>query len=235
MLRDPQIALLDAVADALVRAALRPHSMVLVGLSGGADSVAMLHALLELRKRFALRIAAAHLNHRIRASESDRDEEFVRAMCARLGVELVVERAAGLGLDAASPNLEERAREARREFLVRGAESLGADYVALAHQADDQAETVLMRMLRGSGATGLSAMPEQARVGAATTLIRPMLTLTRAQILSFLHSRKIPFVEDSSNSSTSILRNRLRLELIPMLEREYAPGLSRRLDRKSVV
>ena len=227
MLRSPENPVLDAVGDALARAAIRPHSLVLVGLSGGADSVALLHALLELRERFDLRVAAGHLNHGIRASESDRDEKFVRAMSARLGVELVVERADGL--DASSPNLEERARDARREFLVRAADSLGANYIALAHHADDQAETVLMRLLRGSGAAGLSAMSEHVAATASITVIRPMLTLTRAQILDFVRARRLPFVEDSSNSLRSILRNRLRLELIPMLEREYAPGFRRRL------
>src|SRR5882724_10803415 len=213
----------DAIASVLQRAAIRPGATILVALSGGADSVALMHALLELRERYDLRIVAAHLNHRIRALESDRDENFVREMCARLGIELRVARARGL--DAESANLEERARDARYRFLNRAADEMGADYIALAHHADDQAETVLMRMLRGAGIAGLAAMSERG----PTRLIRPMLGLYRAEILAYLHARGITFVEDSSNRSPEILRNRIRTELIPMLEREYAPQLRRRL------
>jgi len=172
-----------------------------------------------------LKISAAHLNHRIRGAESDRDEEFVRAMCARLGVELIVERAGGLDASTSSANLEERARDARREFLLRVAARVQADFVALGHHRDDQAETVLMRLMRGAGAAGMAAMAERG----PGRLIRPMLSFSRAGIRDYLAARGIPFVEDSSNSSRDILRNRIRTELIPRLEREYAPGFSGRL------
>src|SRR5207302_10154110 len=112
----------EAIAAALQRAAIRPGATILVGLSGGADSVALMHALLELRERFDLRIVAAHLNHRIRALESDRDEHFVREMCAWLEVELRVARERGLNADSA--NLEERARDARYRFLNRAADAV---------------------------------------------------------------------------------------------------------------
>src|SRR5713101_6037379 len=223
MRRESPNSVPDAIAAALERAAIRPGATILVGLSGGADSVALMHALLDLRERFGMRIAAAHLNHRIRGLESDRDENFVREMCARLGIELNVARARGL--DADSANLEERARDARYRFLNRAADALGADFIALAHHADDQAETVLMRVLRGAGIAGLAAMAERG----PGRLIRPMLGLYRAEILGYLHARGIAFVEDSSNLSPEILRNRIRTELIPILERDYAPGLRRRL------
>jgi tRNA(Ile)-lysidine synthase len=223
MRRESPNRVLDAIAAVLERAAIAHGATILVALSGGADSVALLHALLELRERFKVRVAAAHLNHRIRALESDRDEKFVREMCVRLGVELRVARARGL--DADSANLEERAREARYRFLNRAADAVGAEYIALAHHADDQAETVLMRMLRGAGIAGLAAMTERG----PGRLIRPMLGLCRAEILSYLQARGISFVEDSTNRSPEILRNRIRAELIPMLERDYAPGLRRRL------
>jgi tRNA(Ile)-lysidine synthase len=211
-----------AIEAALARAKVGHGSSVLVGLSGGADSVALINALIELRERLGLKVAAAHLNHRIRAAESDRDEEFVRAMCARLGLELIVERADGLGSAA---NLEERAREIRLAFLERVADRMGAEYVALGHHRDDQAETVLMRLLRGAGAAGMAAMSER-RPG---RLLRPMLSISRAEIRGYLAARSITFVEDSSNSSPAILRNRIRAELMPMIEREYAPGFSGRL------
>ncbi|HSU90635.1 MAG TPA: tRNA lysidine(34) synthetase TilS, partial [Sporolactobacillaceae bacterium] len=148
---------------------------------------------------------------------------FVREMCGRLGVELRVARARGLEADSA--NLEERARDARYRFLNGAADAAGAEYIALAHHGDDQAETVLMRMLRGAGIAGLAAMSERG----PTRLIRPMLGVYRAEILAYLRARGIAFVEDSSNRSPEILRNRIRAELIPMLERDYAPGLRRRL------
>jgi len=225
MVRDAEKKVVGAIEAALGRVGVRHGASILVGLSGGADSVALTCALLELRERLGLRVAAAHLNHRIRGLESDRDEEFVRAMCARLGVELIVERAEELGASISSANLEERAREVRREFLGRAADRVGADFVALGHHRDDQAETVLMRLMRGAGAAGMAAMAERG----PGKLIRPMLSISRAEIRGFLDARGIVFVEDSSNSSRDILRNRIRAELLPLLEREYAPGLGGRL------
>ncbi|MGA7870471.1 MAG: tRNA lysidine(34) synthetase TilS, partial [Candidatus Binatus sp.] len=225
MVRDSKKRVVGAIEAALMRAGVRRGASIVVGLSGGGDSVALTSALLELGERMSLRIVAAHLNHRIRGDESDRDEEFVRAMCARLGVELIVERADGLGGSRSVGNLEERAREARREFLVRVAHRVKADFVALGHHRDDQAETVLMRLMRGAGAAGMAAMAERG----PGKLIRPMLTLSRAEIRDYLGARGISFVDDLSNASRDILRNRIRAELLPMLEREYAPGLSARL------
>jgi tRNA(Ile)-lysidine synthase len=225
MVRSAEDIVVEAVAAALKRARVRPGAFILVGLSGGADSVALTCALLELGHSLGLRIAAAHLNHRIRAGESNRDEAFVRAMCARLDVELIVESAEGLDPSISSANLEERARELRRDFLGRVADRIGAGYVALGHHRDDQAETVLMRLMRGAGAAGMAAMAERG----PGKLIRPILRVSRADIRGYLDARAIAFVEDSTNSSRDILRNRIRAELLPMLEREYAPGLGGRL------
>ncbi len=216
-------AVLDRVARALNRIALRKGDLILLGLSGGSDSVALLHILLELRECFGHRLAAAHFNHRLRGPESERDEAFVRELCERLGVELRVGLARGLNRSMA--NLEERARDLRHAFLRRTADHLGAAHIALAHHAGDQAETVLLRLLRGTGVTGLGAM---APVG-PERLIRPMLALTRDDITAYLAACDASFVSDSSNSSPAILRNRVRHELMPMLERDYAPGLRGRL------
>jgi len=225
MLRDTEKKLVASIEAALLRAGARRGSSILVGLSGGADSVALTCALLELRERLNMHVVAAHLNHRIRGAESGRDEGFVRAMCRRLRVELIVERADGLDPSISTANLEERAREARREFLLRVADNVHADFVALGHHRDDQAETVLMRLMRGSGAAGMAAMAERG----PGRLIRPMLSISRAEIREYLEARAIPFVEDSSNASLDILRNRIRADLLPMLEHEYAPGFSGRL------
>src|SRR5208282_3687812 len=139
-------------------------------------------------------------------AESDRDEEFVHDTCARLGVELIVEHADGLRASNSSANLEERAREVRREFLLRVADLVGAEFIALGHHRDDQAETVLMRLMRGAGAAGMAAMAERG----PARLIRPMLSISRAELREYLQACAIPFVEDSSNSSRDFLRNRIR-------------------------
>jgi tRNA(Ile)-lysidine synthase len=218
-----QNRLASAISAALVRASIGADSSILLGLSGGADSVALLDVLLELRSELGFTLAAAHLNHQIRAAEAERDEAFVRELCRRLDVSLIVQRADGL--DLAAGNLEERARDARHAFLERAAYTCGANYIALAHHADDQAETVLMRLLRGAGVAGLAAMAERG----PGRIIRPMLAVPRGEILNYVGERRLEFVEDSSNASLSILRNRIRHELLPMLERDYVPGISRRL------
>lgn len=213
----------DAVGGALARSGIHPHSLVLIALSGGPDSVALTNALHSLRGRFGYRLAAAHLNHGLRGNESDRDERFVRDLCERLQIELWSERAAGLGFD--SPNLEEKAREMRYSFFRRVADNIGADFIALAHTADDQAETVMMRLVRGAGAEGLSAMAE----AGPDRLIRPMLSVGRDEILAYLSAIEADYVTDSSNFSRSFMRNRVRHELLPVIERDYAKGIRPRL------
>jgi tRNA(Ile)-lysidine synthase len=212
-----------AVAAALERAEVAPDAMILAAVSGGADSVAMLCALHEIAPRAGIRLAAAHLNHRLRGSESDSDEAFVRDLCARLGVPLEVGHADTLAADM--PNLEEAAREARHDYLGRTARRLGAGHLALAHNSGDQAETVLMRLLRGAGVSGLGAMDESG----PGLIVRPMLTLERATIERYLRAIGQSWIEDSTNASSAMLRNRVRSDLLPYLEREYAPGLSGRL------
>jgi len=210
----------NTVAAALNRIGLQRDTVILLALSGGADSVALLHALAALRERCGYRLAAAHFNHHLRGDESDRDQAFVCDLCARVQVELVVGHAEDLG----GCNLEERARESRYRFLHIAADRLGARHIALAHHADDQAETVLMRLLRGTGVAGLGAMAE-----ASGMLVRPMLSLKRGEIIDYLNAIGARFVTDSTNCAPAILRNRLRAELIPMLERDYAPRVARRL------
>jgi tRNA(Ile)-lysidine synthase len=206
------------VAAALDRAGVEADELTLVALSGGADSVALLHAM----RRNGYRLGAAHLNHRLRGAESDCDEAFVRRLCAQLGIDLVVEQAE---LSDNPANLEERARVARHAFLERTAERLGARHVALGHQADDQAETIVMRLMRGAGLAGLGAMAE---VGPGR-LIRPLLGVWRREITAYLDALGAEFVRDGSNRSPRHLRNRLRHHLIPIIERDYARGFSRRI------
>jgi tRNA(Ile)-lysidine synthase len=223
MVPDPEKHFLRALSHSLKRIDLRKNTTIIVALSGGSDSVALFHSMLALRGRFGYRVVAAHLNHGIRGAESDRDEAFVRELCARFEVDLVVERAGDLSTD--TPNLEERAREARHAFLNATADRIGAEYIAVAHQADDQAETVLMRLLRGAGAAGLAAIAERG----PGRIIRPMIAVTREEVTAYLKSIGEKFVNDSSNQSSTYLRNRVRTELMPTLEANYAPGLRGRL------
>ncbi len=216
-------AVIDPVSRFLATLPDLQGGRILVALSGGADSVALLHALAALRRKFHFELAAAHLNHALRAAESDRDEAFVRDLCARAGVELIVERARGL--KPTGGNLEARARTARQRFLAHAAARIGAHYIALAHQADDQAETVMLRLLRGAGVTGLGAMAALS----AGNVIRPLLEVRRCAILAYLDAIGARFVEDSTNASLKFDRNRVRHRLMPLLESEFAPGLSRRL------
>ena len=209
------------VAEVVARLPSVPGSRLLVAISGGPDSVAAIHALQRIRSRSRFELAAAHLNHGLRDAESDRDERFVRELCGRLEIRLVVERAQGLK----PPNLEERARKLRYEFLNRTADALGAQSIILAHHQDDQAETVLLRLFRGAGISGLAAMAE---LGPGR-LMRPMLSLDRAAILAYLRAIGADYVVDSSNLEIGTLRNRVRAELLPHLERDYSPRLARRL------
>jgi tRNA(Ile)-lysidine synthase len=223
MARDAHTIVTRTVAAALERSGVERDSLILAAVSGGADSVAMLRALHELAPRAGFRLAAAHLNHRLRGAESDRDEAFVRDLCECIDVPLEVGHATTLAADM--PNLEEAGREARHEYLGRAAARVGATHIALAHNAGDQAETVLMRLLRGAGVAGLGAMVESG----PGLIVRPMLTLERATIVTYLRAIGQSFVEDSTNASPAMLRNRIRDELLPYLEREYSPGLSGRL------
>jgi tRNA(Ile)-lysidine synthase len=209
---------------------LKPGERVLVAVSGGADSVALLICLQRTAARLEITVAAAHLNHRLRGEESDSDEDFVRRLCARCGIELIAESARVKEKAAASgQNLEEAAREARYEFLRRAARRVGAHRIAVGHTLNDQAETVLMRLFRGSGASGLSAVyPVVDGI-----IIRPLLETGRAEVLRYLKALRVRHREDSSNRDLELSRNRLRNKWIPLLSREFNPRLIEILAREA--
>ena len=219
--RRTMAAIEGTVAGVVARLPSGPRYRLLVAISGGPDSVAVLHALKRICRPSRFQLAAAHLNHGIRGPESDRDESFVRDLCGQLDVELVVERAHGL----TAANLEERARELRYEFLNRTADALKAQSIVLGHHLDDQAETVLLRLLRGTGITGLAAMAE---LGPGR-LMRPLLSVDRVTILAYLAAIGAGYVVDSSNLEGGASRNRVRARLLPQLARDYSPGIARRL------
>jgi len=195
---------------------LTPGDTVTCAVSGGADSMALLFAMYLLKDKLGIRVRAAHFNHRLRGSESDRDEAFVRDFCDRYDIPLTV----GSGeVVAEKKGLEAAARDARYAFL----RTLPGK-IATAHTADDNAETVLMRMVRGTGLKGLGAIaPVRGNV------IRPMLTVTRQQVMAFLEEYHISYVEDSSNGSDMFLRNRLRHQVMPLLKQEN-PRLAENLS-----
>ena len=189
---------------------------VVCAVSGGADSMALLWGMYLLKDKLDIQLSAAHFNHRLRGEESDRDEAFVRDFCAGYGIPFV----AGSGeVVPGKKGLEAAAREARYAFL----KSLSG-LIATAHTADDNAETILMHLVRGTGLKGLGGIAPVNGV-----LIRPMLNITRSEVLAFLEEYSIPFVEDSSNAGDDFLRNRLRHHIMPLLKQEN-PCLSENLS-----
>ncbi|HUT32527.1 MAG TPA: tRNA lysidine(34) synthetase TilS [Planctomycetota bacterium] len=195
--------------------------LVVVAVSGGPDSMALLHALIELRGQFALRLSVAHLNHLLRGRASDDDAEFVAARAAAAGLpcrtgatDVAAERRQHGG------SLEMAARRARYEFLEAVALEDAAQRVALGHTADDQVETILLRLLRGGELAALRGMPVARPLSPTSraTLIRPLLDVTRAEVLDYLASRGIPWRSDATNADRSFLRNWVRHELLPLLE-----------------
>jgi tRNA(Ile)-lysidine synthase len=197
---------------------------VIVAVSGGADSIALLDILSSLPE-FPLNLIVAHLNHSLRGAESDGDEAFVRELAAHYGLPCEVGRADVQALSSMHKlSLEEAGRAARYAFLHELAARHRAHAIALAHHADDQAETVLMRLLRGAGATGLAGIAPKTGNG----LVRPLLGITRGEIEAYLQARGLAFRTDSSNADTSFLRNRIRHELLPYLA-TFNPAVRDRL------
>ena len=210
----------------------RPGATVLVAVSGGADSMALLDVLTELRGALSIKLAVAHLNHCLRGDASDADEAFVVRQAAARGLTVRTDRTdvGALAADGGA-SVETAAREARRAFLASAAEDAGATRVALGHHRDDVAETVLMRLLRGAGGRGLAAMaPKRDELW-----IRPLLGCTREEIEAYTEARGVPHVEDKSNESRDHLRNRVRHDLLPLLERDYNPRTRRALAAMSAV
>lgn len=223
---------------ARVLAAMRRHDMlpagrrVVVGLSGGADSVALLCLLRELERDGALTLAgAAHLNHQLRGAEADTDEAFCGALAARMGVPFVAERIDVTALARAQKrSMEDAARTARYAFLTRAADALSADAIAVAHTREDQAETFLLRLIRGAGTRGLAAIhPRAGRV------IRPLLEIERDALRAYLAAQGETFREDATNADVAIPRNRVRHEVIPYLRSHFSPAITDVLAREAAL
>lgn len=203
------------------------NDKILIGLSGGPDSVCLLLVLDALKKEFGLKLYIAHLNHSLRGKESDQDQEFVKKLSGKLGIPSFFKK-----LDPASASsaccCEEAARKVRFEFLFKTAKQNRLAKIALGHNQDDQAETVLMRLIRGSGLLGLAAILPKKKIN-GFTLIRPLLGTRRKDIESFLRLKRIAPRRDSSNLQDDYLRNRLRHKLLPELEK-YNPNIKEALS-----
>jgi tRNA(Ile)-lysidine synthase len=211
----------------LVRRTIREHDLagpstrVVVAVSGGSDSMALAHLVRGLAAAGELQVAGvAHFNHRLRAA-ADAEEQFVRDRASVLGWPVIAEREdIALRARRERRSIEDAARTARHAFFERARVHFAADLVALGHTRDDQAETFLLRLLRGAGPRGLASM--HPKRGA---LIRPLLACRRSALRAYLAEHGIPFVEDESNCDTTIPRNRVRAELLPLLEARFNPSI----------
>lgn len=220
-----------AIAEAWPTAAW-VESHVVVAASGGADSCALLAALVALKSTGDGEIVGAHFNHTLRGAASDADEAFVREFGKQLGVRVVIGRGDVASAAAeAGDGLEAAARAARYQFLLEAARQSGARYIATAHTADDQVETVLHRVLRGTGIAGLAGMRAARPLSETVTLVRPMLQLQRCEVLAYLAERGLKYCDDETNSDLRFTRNRLRHELLPQLRARYNPEVDSALLR----
>jgi tRNA(Ile)-lysidine synthase len=203
------------------RELVRPGQRLGVAVSGGADSVALLLLLLELRDKLGIVLSVAHLNHKLRRKASDTDEKFVAQLAARHGL---VFHAGNVDVAARAKrkkeNLEAAGRRARYEFFARLVADGKVDLVAVAHTADDQAETVLAHILRGTGLAGLGGIHPRTE-----SVVRPLLGVRRAELRAYLRGKKQDWREDATNRDTTRMRARMRMKLLPLLEREFQSGV----------
>jgi len=206
---------------------IRKGEAVLMGVSGGADSMALFQAMAALSGDLDIRLGVAHLNHCLRGRESDQDEQFVAAEAFRHSVPFFSERADILQERAKTGlSLEEAAREVRYRFFHKIRQDMGFDKIALGHHQDDNAELILLYLLRGSGPAGISGIPP-----VRGAIIRPLIRVYRSDILEFLKTNHVAHVLDSSNDDPTFLRNRIRHQLLPVLKTGYNPKIVQSLNR----
>lgn len=215
---------------------IREHRMlaggerIIVGVSGGLDSVVLLAILARLRHALRLDVHCAHLNHQFRGSEADRDAEFVRGAAAKLGIPCYIEsRNAPAFAQQHKLSPQDAARQLRYAFFETLAQQIQAQQIATAHTADDQAETVLLGLIRGVGLHGLGGIQPVLN----QKIIRPLLTTTRAQIEAYAQAEGLAHVEDSSNASRKYVRNAIRLDLLPLLKQQFNPAIVPRLTAQA--
>ena len=210
---------------------LKSGDRILVSVSGGPDSVALLSLLIELRDNFKWDLEVVHINHKLRGKESDKDLEFVKKLATKYGLEFHSNffNTKKFAKDK-KLSLEDAARQIRYNFLEKTAQKIKADKIALGHTQNDQAETVLMRLFRGSGSLGLSGIPIK-----RGKFVRPLLEVSREEVLKYLKEKKIPYRTDKSNLAAQFLRNRIRHKLLPWLKKEINPEIISSLTRTATI
>ena len=205
---------------------------ILVALSGGPDSVCLLHALKKLETYYNIKIYAAHLNHKIRGIEAQKDALYAAKLCDELGIQFFV-KAVDVPAYAkeTKTTLEEAARHIRYNMLFEVKNRISADKIAVAHNLDDQAETVLMRLIRGTGITGLKGMDYKREDG----VIRPLMDTAKVDIVSYCESNNLLPRIDHTNLETEYTRNKIRLKLLPYIEQEFSPHIKDTISRMANV
>lgn len=207
-------------------------SRVLIGISGGADSVALLRGLHHLQQEHQLELLAAHLNHRLRGNQSNDDAAWVESLCNKLGVRLVLDsRNVAEVASQQGRGIEETARKLRYEFLTETAINEGCTHVAIAHTANDQAETILHHILRGTGIAGLTGIPATRPLSDSVNLARPLLSAARTDVENYLAEIAQDYRTDSSNEQQTFTRNRIRHALLPLLKQDFNPQVEQALLR----
>jgi tRNA(Ile)-lysidine synthase len=199
---------------------ITPGMKLVIAVSGGADSVALLHLLHLLKTDMHLSLLAVHVNHHLRGEESETDEQFVKKLCDRLNIQAIFKH---VKLDSQA-DLENQARIKRRDVLLQILKSYKFDCIALAHQKNDQAETILMNLARGTGITGMGGIKPKTE-----TILRPLLAFSRAEIEYWLKENKFDWREDKTNQDTRFTRNLIRKELVPWLEQNLNQSVTDRL------
>lgn len=211
---------------------LKPKDSVVIGVSGGPDSVALLHVLFLIAPRLSLKLGVAHLNHCLRHDDSDKDAQFVETLSKGYNLTCYTHKVdvRKYGIEN-KLSLEEAGRRVRYTFLNRVANTYQYNKIAVGHHSDDNAELILMNLFRGSGTQGLSGIPPVRD----QKIIRPLIGLSRSEIIDFLSQIKLEYVSDASNTNTHHLRNRVRHDLIPLLKTAYNPKISDILNRLSSI
>jgi tRNA(Ile)-lysidine synthase len=216
------------------RRLLKRGQAVLVAVSGGLDSITLLHALRQLSSRHRWHLTVAHFNHQLRGRSSDADEKLVRQTAAAMRLPFIAGRADVKAFAQKSKlSIEMAARKLRHDFFARAAKERKIRVIALAHHADDQVELFFLRILRGAGGEGLAGMKwrSPSPVNSKITLVRPLLDATKGELRGFTRKYKIRFRDDATNTSLEMPRNRVRNELLPLLRRSYQPALTRTVLR----
>ena len=216
-----------------LRRCLPQQSRLLVAVSGGADSVALLRGLVELRSEFSLELIVAHLNHGLRGADSDSDANWVEDLARSLSLPSEIGQLSPHSLSSQERGLEEQARKLRHQFLEQSAMKTGCPEIALAHTADDQSETVLHHLFRGTGLAGLRGIPAVRMTSSGCRLIRPLLAVRRHQVEDYLRSCGQSFCTDQTNWDTAITRNKLRHVILPLLREQLNPQIDAALSRLS--